>query len=179
MGDFQCVNFELCETNTNSHNSLCKNCRLWGEIPIISKNKKQQCYVCNEMVNKKMIFPTNCGHDYCIDCTRYMLFCGETSVFNISPEPYGCPPCPNGCSNPMIGNQCTCLLYNDVIEEWWNENKDKAEEFIYACYIDGKNKCKSVKCILCEEAKHFTISKLLFNIFIRYPQYITKYLIEN
>jgi hypothetical protein len=151
----------------------------WGEIKIISKKTKQQCYLCNEIVNKKLLFPNNCGHEYCVDCMRFMLFCDETSVFNISPEPYGCPPCPNGCSNPSIGDQCMCPLYNDVIEDWWNKNKDNAEEFAYECYVDGKNKRKTIKCILCEEAKHLTISKLLFNIFILYPQYMTKYFIEN
>ena len=141
--EFQCKNYELCETNTNSHNSLCKSCMNWGEISVISKKSRQHCYMCNEMVNKKMLFPNNCGHEYCIDCMRYMLFCDETSLFNISPEPFGCPPCPNGCRNPSEGNQCLCSSYDQVIEDWWNENKEKAEEFTYACYLDGKIKIKN------------------------------------
>jgi hypothetical protein len=177
--EFQCKNYELCETNTISHNFLCKKCVKWGEIQIIQQKTKQYCFMCNELVMFKMLFPTNCGHTYCIDCTRYMLFCHETSMFNISPEPYGCPPCPIGCRNPTIGNQCMCPSYDEVIEEWWNENKEKAEEFSYACYLDGKHKNKILKCLLCEEAKNYTIPTVLFNIFILYPRYISKYLIEN
>lgn len=177
--EIPCKNYELCETNTNSHNSLCKKCEIWGEIPVISQKTKQHCYMCNEMVYKKLSFPNNCGHEYCVDCMRFILFCDETSICNISPEPYGCPPCPNGCRNPARGNQCMCQLYDNVIEEWWNENKEKAEEFTYACYLDGKHKHKRLKCLLCEEAKHYTFSTFLFNVFILYPRHITKYLIEN
>jgi len=174
-----CKNYELCETRSCSHNSLCKACNTWGVIKVVTKKTKQHCYMCNEMVSKKFLFPNNCGHEYCIDCTRYMLFCDDSSVFNISPEPYGCPPCPNGCVNPVKGNQCTCQSYDYVIEEWWNQNKEKAEEFTYACYLDGINKRGKIKCILCEESKNITISSILFNIFIIYPQHLSRYFIEN
>lgn len=175
----RCKNYELCETTTISHNSLCKNCMSWGELSIETETTKHKCLLCEESVNTKIPFPSKCSHIYCIDCTRYLLFCDESSVFNISPIPYGCPPCPNGCRNPTEGNQCSCPEYDDVIEEWWKHNKDKAEEFIYVCYVDGKNKTKEIKCPLCEQYKYSSLTEILFTVFIIYPQYLSKLLIES
>ena len=175
----RCKNYELCETSTLSHNSLCKNCMSWGELSIETETRKHKCTLCEESVNTKIPFPSKCSHIYCIDCTRYLLFCDESSMFNISPIPYGCPPCPNGCRNPTEGNQCTCPEYEDVIVEWWKHNKDKAEEFIYACYVDGKNKTKEIKCPLCDQYKYSSLTEILFTVFIIYPQYLSKLLIES
>jgi len=151
----------------------------WGELSIVTEEKTYDCSLCNEMVNTKIPFPSKCSHVYCIDCTRYLLFCGEDSTLHISPIPYGCPPCPKGCRNPVKGIQCSCSEYDDVIEEWWNKNKDSAEEFVYACYVDGKNKAKDIKCPLCDQYRYSTISEILFTIFILYPQYLSKILIEE
>lgn len=43
--EIPCKNYELCETNTNSHNSLCKKCEIWGEIPVISQ-KQNSIVIC-------------------------------------------------------------------------------------------------------------------------------------
>jgi hypothetical protein len=62
----------------------------------------------------------------------------DESRHHISPVPYGCPPCPNGCTNPIRGTQCYCYEYDPVQEQWekdfpvqfqkWNDDEHESIE---------------------------------------------------
>jgi hypothetical protein len=47
------------------------------------------------------------------------------SRYHLSPEPYGCPPCPNGCINPIKGKQCYCEEYDIIQDNWEIEDYDQ------------------------------------------------------
>jgi len=116
---------------------------------------------------------------------RYLLFCDEISVFNVSPVPYGCPPCPNHCNNPEKGRQCQCVIYDNVIEAWWNQNIEQGEKFTFECYLDGKTRNRQkINCPLCSDNDLFPEETNIFmdmlnKLFIIYPQYLSHYFIES
>ena len=68
----------------------------------------------------------------------------EPTKYCLSPVPYGCPPCPNGCKNPLRGVQCNCVeFYNNtatffcdfdkgpgVIQKWDRKHPDQYQKWI-------------------------------------------------
>lgn len=58
---------------------------------------------------------------FCVNCCKKILFWDE-SRYHLSPEPYGCPPCPNNCNNPVKGKQCYCEEYDEIQKIWENTN---------------------------------------------------------
>ena len=146
-GGIKCKNYELCEHILspdwweNLANYLCMSCGSWFKIGGFGWNElefresDEECVVCYESSNKQVKFPANCGHWFCCKCSRDILFWDETR-YHLSPEPFGCPPCPNGCINPIRGKQCDCDEYfNDeednlgVIQIWQNEHPEQFEEY--------------------------------------------------
>lgn len=107
---------------------LCTNCDIfnWNELEFRDTN--EDCAVCYCNYNREMKFPTNCGHWFCISCSKNILFWDETR-YHLSPEPYGCPPCPNGCNNPKKGKQCYCEEYDDIQEIWILNHRDQFEQW--------------------------------------------------
>jgi len=98
-GGIKCKNYELCERILpldhwkHYANYLCINCDSgWNELEF--KESDEECIVCNETGKKKIKFPANCGHWFCVSCSRNILFWDETR-YHLSPVPFGCPPCPN------------------------------------------------------------------------------------
>lgn len=138
--DIKCKNYELCHhTLPPEHyeyhaNYLCMTCGDWFKVGGFGWNElefrvgEEECVVCNEISNKQLKFPANCGHYFCISCSRNILFWDETR-YHLSPIPYGCPPCPNGCVNPERGKQCYCEEYDEIKEEWELEQPDKYKEW--------------------------------------------------
>lgn len=130
-GGIKCKNYELCRHILSPNwfswygNYLCCTCDnssfgfRWRELEF--KDCNEECIICNKTVNKKVKFPTKCGHWFCILCSQNILFWDETR-YHLSPEPYGCPPCPNGCKNPIKGKQCYCEEYDEILERWEQEN---------------------------------------------------------
>ena len=135
----KCKNYELCqhillpEHYENHGNYLCMTCGDWFKIGGFGWNElefrvgEEECVVCNETSNKQLKFPANCGHWFCLSCSRNILFWDETR-YHLSPVPYGCPSCPNGCVNPEKGKQCYCEEYDEIQEEWEQEQPDKYKE---------------------------------------------------
>ena len=132
----KCKNFDLCDNillinhYDKFKNYLCQICDLplgfgWNELEFFEDNEK--CILCNNKI-KKVKFPTNCGHSFCIKCSRDILIWDETK-YHLSPELYGCPPCPNKCNNPKRGKQCYCKEYENIIHKWENDNPDKYKEW--------------------------------------------------
>jgi hypothetical protein len=103
-----------------------------------------------------MEFPTNCGHSFCIECCRNLLFWNETR-YHLSPEPYGCPPCPNGCINPIKGKQCYCEEYTELQDNWEIENYEQwkkwndAEHLSIEHSADNETTFGKRICPLCRE----------------------------
>ena len=140
MSKIKCKNYDLCENTLSSDhfiyhgNYLCMTCGDWFKIGSFGWNElefresDEECVVCLETSNKQLKFPTNCGHWFCISCSRNILFWDETR-YHLSPVPYGCPPCPDGCINPERGGQCYCEEYDILQEVWKQENPDKYKEW--------------------------------------------------
>lgn len=139
-GSIKCKNYELCKNTLHLNhweyhaNYLCMTCGSgfkvggfgWNELEF--KESDEECAVCNENQNKKVKFPANCGHWFCISCSRNILFWDETR-YHLSPVPFGCPPCPNECINPIKGKQCYCEEYDEVLNRWKQESPDQYKEY--------------------------------------------------
>jgi hypothetical protein len=71
--------------------------------------------------NAMMKFPApGCSHWLCVKCSREIIYRDETR-YHLDPRPFGCPPCPNGCNNPVRGKQCYCEEYDAVQDAWGSE----------------------------------------------------------
>ena len=81
------------------------------------RDTNEACVVCFEEKGREMKFPS-CTHWFCTDCMRKIILGKDEEEYILSPVPYGCPPCPNGCVNPERGRQCNCI-------EWDNEDEDE------------------------------------------------------
>ena len=124
----KCKNYKLCNSTcpldcyiTEGH-YLCMTCMPgcgggfgWNELEFRESDK--ECSVCFDKSKKQLKFPTNCGHWFCISCSRNILFSDEQK-YHLSPDPYGCPPCPNNCVNPIKGKQCSCEEYLEIQDKW-------------------------------------------------------------
>lgn len=139
-GGIKCKNYELCERVIGPDwweyygNYLCLNCGSWfkkggfGWDELEFRQSNEECIVCNEISNTQVKFPTNCDHWFCISCSRNILFWDE-SRYHLSYEPFGCPPCPNECNNPIKGRQCDCEDYDEILEKWRQENPEQFKEY--------------------------------------------------
>ncbi len=150
-----CKNYDLCKGEALC-NGLCMNCGSWfkvggfgwDELNFFSCN--EECIICSEVCSKKMMFPTNCGHSFCISCSKGILFFDESRYW-LSPVKYGCLPCPKGCINPEKGKQCDCIEYDDVIERWsiqntrqyerWNKEQEKSIQIGNPNSVNGRAQC--------------------------------------
>jgi hypothetical protein len=131
-GGIKCKNYELCESILPDWwfdcklTYLCTNCDMFG-WNVLEFKESEECVVCNEM-NKHVKFPANCGHWFCVSCSRNILFQDETR-YHLSRVPFGCPPCPNECINPVKGKQCYCENYDEIIQRWEQENPVQYKEY--------------------------------------------------
>ena len=162
-GGIKCKNYELCESILPNWwfeckaTYLCTNCDMFGWKELEFKESDEECVVCNETGNKKVKFPANCGHWFCVSCSRNILFWDETR-YHLSPVPFGCPPCPNECINPIKGKQCYCEDYDEILDHWKEEYPDKYEEYndaenlsIELSETTAGSLFNSKKCPLCRE----------------------------
>jgi len=143
--------------STSQYGNLCRHCdgmRINGIFEVLHsmpsliphqpwqrlefKDATEPCSVCLEQKDRVVKFPF-CTHYFCIDCTWAVLHGHGESDSHLSPVPYGCPPCPNGCENPIRGVQCYCLEYfnNDedegplgVIQQWETSNPEAYETYM-------------------------------------------------
>ena len=129
----KCKNYELCQNVLppdhfiHYGNYLCMHCDNsslgfgWNELEF--RDAEEDCCVCMNTDNKQVKFPTNCGHWFCVSCSRNILYWDE-SRYHLSPVFYGCLPCPNGCENPEKGEQCYCEEYDEIQDNWEINNPD-------------------------------------------------------
>ena len=128
-GGIKCKNYELCEHVLspdhweNLANYLCMTCGDWFKVSgfgwneLEFKENNEECIICLEKNKRHLKFPANCGHWFCISCSKKILFYDETR-YHLSPVPFGCQSCPNGCINPIKGRQCYCEEYSEVQDKW-------------------------------------------------------------
>ena len=132
----KCPNYVVCgkkapEWLYDCHAGKCgMTCRNFDVVTRNNENN-EECPVCFDNPDLFVKFPT-CEHYFCGTCIRSLMFWDETK-FHLSRVPYGCPPCPNGCENPIMGRQCYCEEYDPVQEQWekdfphlykrWNDNE--------------------------------------------------------
>jgi hypothetical protein len=164
----KCKNYELCETTLAlDHfkmvaNYLCMTCGSWFKINSFGWNElefkecNEDCDICSENVTRKLKFPTNCGHWFCISCSRNILFYDESRYY-INATLYGCPPCPNKCINPDKGRQCGCEEYDEIQDQWRQEfleqfntwNKAEQDSILIGC--NSMSSYGTCKCPLCRK----------------------------
>lgn len=123
----RCVNYEFCQREVLPwlHAEYCPHmCRKqacvglgFGFERLEIFDGDSECPVCMDGPGRRLRFPAGCGHSFCIECSRKILLWDEID-YHLSPVPYGCPPCPNGCENPVKGEQCYCIEYESVQEDW-------------------------------------------------------------
>ena len=101
------------------------------------KDATERCPVCLEQKDRVVKFP-HCTHYFCLDCTWSVLHGHGELDYHLSPVPYGCPPCPNGCENPTRGVQCYCKEYFNsedeegplgVFQQWGAANPQAYEAY--------------------------------------------------
>ncbi len=123
----KCINYELCEGNgIPDFNNLCMACSpnfvfglRWGSLSFFDCD--EECAVCYNNCKRKLLFPTDCGHSFCVNCSKEILLWDETR-YHLSPVPFGCSDCPNGCINPVQGKQCYCEKQSLLENEWEKTN---------------------------------------------------------
>ena len=92
MGEeLNCVNYELCEHTAWSLNGeCCKTCGSWFKVGGFGWDKltfidcvDEECDVCLNSCNRKLLFPTNCGHSFCIRCSENFYFLTNRNIIKI------------------------------------------------------------------------------------------------
>ena len=108
------------------HGGTCIECatnRYATNITLEFRDTNEQCGICMEQKGREMKFPT-CSHWFCADCMRSIIRDKDPEEFRLDPVHFGCPPCPNGCTNPRRGRQCDCFEYCDLIDQWIENNSE-------------------------------------------------------
>lgn len=155
MVEHLCVNYELCEHTTPANlleifERFCMTCGSWftfgfGWDALEFRDTTSECSICFKLTGREMKFPTNCGHWFCVECCRLLLFFDEER-FHIDPVPYGCSPCVH---TPSCKSRPCCEEDDEIIAEWertkalefdkWVADENKAEDSMVAAY--GSKKC--------------------------------------
>lgn len=122
----KCKNFAMCGQIERSlflkkRNMYCRICYPHPENDLRFIEKHSQCMRCKKFTEIMAIFPAHCGHSVCVECVRVILQFDE-HWYHLSPEEYGCKPCPNKCKNPKVGRQCGCAFYELVKREWYDQD---------------------------------------------------------
>ncbi len=132
----KCLNYEFCKKMGSKryfecYNGICQGCDIRSFIHkknriLEFRDTSEPCCVCLEQKGREMKFPSECGHWFCIDCSRDLILWDETR-YHINPVLFGCPPCPNKCKNPDRGKQCYCEEYDEILEKWREEYPEKSK----------------------------------------------------
>lgn len=128
----KCVNHELCKNHVHQHDhATCITCGSWApyeysfqwdELCFRNSFPEEECTVCLEVKPRMMAFPTKCGHWFCIDCSRDLLFWDESKCF-LDPLDFGGPRSCMKCPKPST--DC-CAAYRQQLKEW---KKVREEEY--------------------------------------------------
>ena len=145
----KCPNFELCDTTAPDWylgfwEGYCMSCYMsFGQKTLEFRDVTEPCVICFDTKHRELKFPADCRHWFCISCSINIIF-WDVTRYCLSPVPYGCPPCPNGCKNPLRGLQCGCgEFYNNkaeifcdfdkgagVIQKWERRYPDQYQKWL-------------------------------------------------
>ena len=138
--EIKCLNFEFCQNTFPtwfSRRPYCIGCDVNGWKTLEIRDTTEECCVCYETRGRELKFPADCGHYFCIPCSREIINWNECRT-HLDPVPYGCPSCPNGCANPSKGIQCYCEEYDEIQNSWrishpwqfkkWNDDEHESIE---------------------------------------------------
>jgi hypothetical protein len=159
-GGIKCKNYDICKEvlpgwwHECKASYICTNCDIaWGELEFMKT--AEECAVCGEEDKKHVKFPAGCSHSFCVSCSKQIITVDE-SRYHLSKNPFGCPPCPNGCNNPVRGRQCNCEEYDTVVDKWEKDNpsqfemwNDEEDESILMGEIEPGSVFGSNTCPLC------------------------------
>ena len=109
----------------------CVMCTVTGMNKQRVRSTLVPCSVCHRRRSTEISFPTGCGHYFCCECTRRIM-CEDTTSYHLSPVPFGGPPGPQGCQNPVRGVQCTCADHAQLIEQWGASSGGEHKEWCRA-----------------------------------------------
>ena len=113
-----CRNFSFCRSYTNDR--ICAPCSINNErYGIDIRPSKSVCCLCGKQKANEMRFPT-CGHWFCPQCVRRIIFGEDDENYLLNPVFYGCKPCT--CHNPLRGLQCKCSEQLYQIKKWSQKN---------------------------------------------------------
>jgi hypothetical protein len=153
----KCKNFDLCEALLPMWWWDCKGCYIctWCDMtfggPVIFKEVKDECAICLETTIKQAQITAHCSHWFCVPCARKLLGCDEEFLkrYELSMVPYGCPPCPNGCTNPVQGVQCHCKEYTEIYDQWCEECPEQSHKHCIDEELSVDSNKPSRRCPLC------------------------------
>ena len=134
----KCTYHEMCgdqwhQWHTENHiekGGHCTLCHLYsfgGRLKFRDCPEGEECAVCYGTGRQAKFTAEGCVHWFCIDCARLLMYWDEDR-YHLDPRAFGCPPCPNGCDNPVRGKQCGCEEYESVISEW--EHSEPTQPFL-------------------------------------------------
>ena len=125
----KCINYIFCKgiAYPEIEENTCLMCATWyphgdgfGKLEFIETN--EDCDICYRK-GVQMKFPTKCGHSFCIQCCRDLLYL-QDDQFDLCPVQYGCLPC---CHETSCKKR-PCSEADQLILDQWE--KDDYESFI-------------------------------------------------
>lgn len=99
----------------------------WDQLTF--KDTTEPCAVCMESTGREVSFPTNCGHSFCIKCSRDLLFY-DANRYSVCPVRFGCPPCMH---KDIKGTSCRnrpCCEEDEVVFDSWAQ-RCPAQHYIW------------------------------------------------
>lgn len=129
----KCANFEFCENyvpvahsskKEHDHHAFCITCGSWAsneysfqwdKLTIENTREGEECSICLEPKKRMMFFPTNCGHRFCLECSRNLLFWDDAYCF-IPPSKFGGPKQCDTCTPNKPRSHCDLFLAR--LEQW-------------------------------------------------------------
>jgi hypothetical protein len=158
----QCINYKFCKgvAFPELMEDTCLLCgpwysegEGWGKLEFLD-DPNLECSVCF-MTGMQMKFPTNCGHSFCLYCSRNLLYYND-DMFDICPVKYGCSPCKHYIkdSKKSCTNRPCCDEDQNVLDTWEASDYDNFIRWNYD-ELNYRNQNKdhlvTKKCPLCRK----------------------------
>jgi hypothetical protein len=159
----KCINYKFCKGTSyiELEENTCLLCGTWytysegwGKLEFI-EDPALECTVCYK-VGIQMKFPTNCGHSFCIQCCRNLLYF-QNEIYNICPIQYGCSPCKHFNIENNI-NSCKkrpCCDEDEILlNTWEDKDYDNFMRWIhdeFNCINEDTDELITKKCPLCRK----------------------------
>jgi hypothetical protein len=151
--NFLCINYKLCRSTRVQYLERCFSCNSDKSTYIFLENSNP-CQKCGKLDDTKLLYPSYCGHYFCMDCSRERLF-QDDNKSRICPIKYGCPPCIHFKKENKSCISRPCCEHDDIIIENFeksyphNYNKwEMAEEKS----LENYNKTFNNRCPLCKKS---------------------------